>query len=526
MALSRRNVLLSIISLACLALAPAPGAKPGARPDGNSSALPPAPEGAIVIHVSTSTGVDGQDGKSPETAVKTVRRGQALLRDGQGDRLLLKCGDTFEEAFGNWNKSGASPEAPLVIGSYGDGPRPKVVSNQTVFNLYGKAPLLHDVVISNIHFRAAGRDPGAPDYDPAVPSGAAVRIVRPVHRLTIQDCRFEFFNGNLVLTGDKTRRLMEIAIKRCIVVDAYSSGGATSGQGLYADKVDGLTIEDCVFDHNGWNEKVPGATANLFRHNIYISHDTSDVRVTGNVIANGASHGLQMRAGGLCEGNLFVDNAIHAVLAGEDATFRGNVIVGGRDIDASNPRGFGVTIAAGKGLVDDNLLVHKPTTSGGAITVEHGKWSPETGVHVEIRDNIIYDWSGNALEVVDPVKSVRFVDNDVQRIAKGRRIVTIKKPVEQATFSGNRYHSEEPKRDKWFNTPTGYVPPEQWGTLMRDTSRLEQARYRDAARMLPKDFLAGAREEREGYTAAAAIAQLREAFGKSDAKRGTQAKRR
>ena len=510
-----RTLLLTALVASSLALAPAPRAtSAGAGKAPPSADLPPAPAGAILIHVSTTTGVDGRDGRSPATAVKTIRRAQALLRDGQGDRLLLKCGDTFEEAFGNWNKSGASPDAPLVIGSYGDGPRPRVVSDQTVFNLYGNAPLLHDVVISNIHFRAAGRDPDAPDFDPAAQSGSAIRIVRPVHRLTVQDCRFELFNGNLVLTGDKSRRLVEVTVRRCIVLDAYSTAGATSGQGLYADKVDGLTVEDCVFDHNGWNEKVHGAPANLFRHNIYISHDTSDVRVTGNVIANGASHGLQMRSGGLCEGNLFIDNAIHAVLAGEEATFRGNVLLGGRDIDASNPRGFGVTIAAGKGLVEDNLLLHKPVTTGGAITVEHGKWSPETGVHAEIKNNVIYAWSGNALEVVDPVKSVSFTDNDVQKIARGRRIVTIKKPVEQVTFSGNRYHSEDPKRDKWFNTPTGYVPPEQWGKLMRDTSRLEQARYRDAERGLPKDFLSDVRAEKPGVNVATAIEQLREAFGK------------
>src|SRR4051812_40417524 len=115
------------------------------------------PEPTITIHVSSNAGVDGQDGRSPEQAVKTIRRGQALLRNGRPDRLLLKRGDTFEETFGNWNKSGASPDEPLVIGAYGEGPRPKVVARETVFNLYGKQPLLHDLVISGIHFAAAGR---------------------------------------------------------------------------------------------------------------------------------------------------------------------------------------------------------------------------------------------------------------------------------------------------------------------------------------------------------------------------------
>ena len=493
----------------CVLAAPLWGAQ---DPQLDAGAADPAE--AAVIHVSTSTGADGNDGRSPETAVKTIRRGQALLRNGRGDRLLLKRGDTFEETFGNWNKSGASADAPLVIGAYGDGPRPKVRARESVFNLYGNQPLLHDLVISGIHFVAAGRDPAAADFDPAAPGGAAIRVVRAVHRLSIEDCRFEFFAGNLALTGSKDGRLKDVAVRRCVIVDAYSTAGH-SGQGLYSDKCDGLTIERCVFDHNGWNEKVPGALPNIFRHNIYISHDTSGVRVTGNVIANGASHGMQMRSGGLCEGNLFVDNAIHAFMGGEQAIFRGNVIVGGRDIDAKNPRGMGVMMAAGKGLVQDNLFLHKPTTAGGAIGVESGRWTPPTGVNADVRDNVIYRWSGNGLEVTAAAKSVSFRDNDVHVLGRSRKVITIKKPVGALAFSGNRYFAADASREKWFSLPDGFISPADWAARMRDDSRLEAARYPDPQRTLPADFLAGAREEKEGFTAAAAIARLREAFGRA-----------
>src|SRR5205823_11260695 len=93
-----------------------------------------APSPPVTIPVSSGTGVDGQDGLTAESAVKTIRRGQALLRNGQGDRLLLKRGDTFAEALGNWNKSGKSPDEPLVIGAYGEGPRPVVTAPETVLN--------------------------------------------------------------------------------------------------------------------------------------------------------------------------------------------------------------------------------------------------------------------------------------------------------------------------------------------------------------------------------------------------------
>lgn len=478
---------------------------------------PHAPAQSIVIHVSSSTGVDGQDGRSPDTAVKSIRRGQALLRNGEADRLLLKRGDTFEEIFGNWNKSGASPDEPLVIGAYGEGPRPKVVARDTIFNLYGNHPLLHDVLITGLHFVAAGRNPDGADYDPAAPGTNAIRVIRPVHRMTVDDCRFEFFNGNLIFSGDKSRRHQEITVRRCVVLDAYSTAGPFSGQGLYADKVDGLTIDRCVFDHNGWNEKVPGAVANIYRHNIYVSSDTTDVRVTGNVIARGASHGVQLRSGGVCEGNLFVDNAINAFMAGENAVFRGNVIVGGRDIDAKNPRGMGIMMSAGKGLIEDNLIVHKhsSTATGGAINVEVRKWTPPTGVHVEIKNNIVYDWAGNGLEVTQPVKSLTFRNNDVQRIlGKSRKVITVKKPVDVAVFSGNRYDAQGPPRDKWFNTVAGFVSPEQWMTTTGDDSRLERAEYPDAACSLAPDFLSRARACDKDHTAAAVVARLRDAFGR------------
>ncbi len=208
-----------------------------------SSPLPPPPADAIVIHVSTD-GVDGRDGRAPETAIRTLRRAVALVRNNSPDRILLRRGDTFEESFGNFNRSGRSPEEPLIIGSYGTGPRPKILSRETVFNLYGKGDL-HDLAIVGLHLVAAGRDPGAVDFDPgAIPDCMGVRVVKAVRGLRIEDCRVEKFGGNLILTGTKTARLTDVTVRRCLVLDAWSPGGEFSGQGLYADKVDGLTIED------------------------------------------------------------------------------------------------------------------------------------------------------------------------------------------------------------------------------------------------------------------------------------------
>ena len=60
---------------------------------------------------------------------------------------------------------------------------------------------------------------------------------------------------------------------------------ANRGQGLYADGVQGLLIEENVFDHNGWNESVAGAGPNMFNQSMYLNTLNTGVQVIGNIIA-------------------------------------------------------------------------------------------------------------------------------------------------------------------------------------------------------------------------------------------------
>ena len=54
-----------------------------------------------VIYVSSSTGSDSNTGLSPNSPLKTIAAGEALLRNGYPDQLLLKAGDTFvNQSFG------------------------------------------------------------------------------------------------------------------------------------------------------------------------------------------------------------------------------------------------------------------------------------------------------------------------------------------------------------------------------------------------------------------------------------------
>ena len=488
-------------------------------PDAGWTPLPPpdAAAGARVVYASSSAGKNTNDGLSPDAPVESLARAVSLLRDNVGDRLLLRAGDTFRESFGGWTKSGRSPAQPLLIGAYGQGPRPRVASTGSALSILSAA--VHDLALVGLHLTAAGRDPAAPDFDPAAPAGHGVRVIRPVTNLLVEDCRVDFFSSNFTLTaGDApAARLANVRVRRCLVLDAWSSGGAFSGQGLYASGCDGLLIEDNVFDHNGWSESVPGANANIFRHNLYLSADNTGAAVRGNVIANASSHGLQLRGGGVVEDNVFVDNALHCLLAGAAGAFRRNAVLGGRDIDAANPRGFGLTLACADGRADRNLFAHKPATTGGALAVQRNDWTPPGPMRAAFVANVVYGWSGNGLDVTGDCDLLEFVGNDLQRCVAGRKLFNARARVGRYRLAGNRYDSAEPKRERWFSTSGAFVPPDQWAAVTGDTSVARAVDYPDPARTLPAGFLAAARARGRGawdhaLAAAAVSRRLREGF--------------
>jgi hypothetical protein len=500
---------------------PQPSAPPPPPPpDSTGWTLIPPPDtaaGARVVYASSSAGKNTNTGLSPDAPVETLAKAITLLRDNAGDRLLLRRGDTFAESFGGWTKSGRSPDQPLLISAYGDGPRPRVASAATAFSvLTGE---LHDIALVGLHLTAARRDPASPDFDPAAPAGHGVRIIRPVTNLLIEDCRLDFFTTNLTLTADDAPggKVTNVTVRRCQVLDAYSTGGAFSGQGLYANHCDGVLIEENVFDHNGWNELVPGAAANIYRHNLYLSAANSAVTVRGNVIANGASHGLQLRAGGIVEDNLFLSNAVHCLLAGAAGVFRRNVVLGGRDIDAANPRGLGLVLACSDARSEHNLFAQKPMTSGNAFTVERNDWTPAGPMRAALVANTVYAWSGNGLEVSADCDLLEFAANDLQRLVPGRKVVTLKGKVARFGFAANRYDTAEPRPDRWFNLAGAYVPLDRWSAATGDTSRTQRLDYPDPDRTVPETFLAAARAQSrpawdDDLTATAACHALRSGF--------------
>jgi len=122
---------------------------------------------------------------------------------------------------------------------------------------------------------------------------------------------------------------------------------------LYAEFVSGLTITDNIFDHDGWNADVPGAGATIFNHDCYLHSSNTNCIVTGNTFSNAGSFGLQARAGGIVDNNLFINNpygfafglvnGATTAAGGVSGEAIGNVVMEPR-VDTANGWGIGAMI--------------------------------------------------------------------------------------------------------------------------------------------------------------------------------------
>jgi hypothetical protein len=235
----------------------------------------------------------------------------------------------------------------MVVGSYGVSPeRPLLrtggADGVTTTGGGGAPPTTEDVAFVGLHFWANG-------YDGSGSACSAVKILQPVKHMLFEDCEFEAYHTNLVLQGYGGIH-EDVRVRRCVIVDAYARHSANNGhpQGLYAYAVDGLLIEENLFDHNGWSDTVPDAGPDMFCHNLYINNGTFNVKVRGNIITNASSHGMQLRCGGEATNNLFVRNAIALSVGGGNnpepggvtGLVLGNVVLEGKDIVPSLPRGW------------------------------------------------------------------------------------------------------------------------------------------------------------------------------------------
>ncbi|NLF38745.1 right-handed parallel beta-helix repeat-containing protein [bacterium] len=491
-----------------------------------------------VIHVSSSSGSDTTGNGSITNPYATIAKGKSYLRSGNPDWLLLKKGDVWYETLGQLRASGRSAAEPMVIGSYGAGPRPMLKTGaanaMSTSGAGGGPPNTSYLVVMGLSCYAHTRDPESPEFAGCA-GGTGVSWLRGATNLLFEDCRFDSYVTGLVIQNTDGYGIFDVVIRRCVVVDSYSTN--SHSQGIYTAGINGLLAEENVIDHCGWNELLPGAEATIFNHNYYIQTSCRIVTVRGNILTRSASHGCQLRPGGILADNLIVQCALAGFAAGHESEcdysyVTGNVIMEGRDITPATRRGFGIELLPARVLntCEGNIIANKlPSVAGYAALTSY---SATNGCGFAIRRNTIVNWrtgNGGQLVVQTPYRCAEVRNNIIQETASDSRLFTHSGPTGDVSFASQLYHGTRPSNE-WFTLASTSYDLNGWSAQTGETdSRAFHVPFKDPTRSVASyhaslggsnsfdAFIAACRAQSKdtwdtNYTASAVIAYLREGF--------------
>lgn len=396
-------------------------------PDGALDTDAPAPErDALTVYVSTTDGHDGNKGTSPNAPLATLGRATAMMRDGHGDSMLLKRGDEWTESFGEWTLSGESPDAPMVIGCYGEeGARPTILTaGATPGIVVPKETKVSNLVLRGLRFLAFERSPGSPAFRITGDRPVGIQWDGGGKNVLLEDCAIEAYAVGIALNATADAPLENVTIRRCLVAECYAED---ESHGIHAVHVNGLKMDQCVLDFNGWHPVVRRSGEGLHRPignaGIRAEPTVQDVNVTGSVIARCSGSGLDLAAGGIVEGCLITGNAVGVYVGrtdeppakGANARIAGNVFASGAD-PTDGVGGRGVVMANVRGVeVSGNAFIGNQAQSHETAFAVHVLGRIERGsigsADVLIKNNTMCNWSGYRLE---PAASVRYEMSDIR----------------------------------------------------------------------------------------------------------------
>jgi hypothetical protein len=506
-----------------------------------------------TVYVSSSEGSDSNNGLSSDHPVRSLAKAASLVRDNAPDHMLLKAGDSWTENL-SWGKSGRNAQEPLVIGSYGSGARPMIkAGSRTALDVAGGD--VDHLAIMGIHFFAHTRDPDAPGFQRSTAS-YGIRFVAGTDGVLIEDVVVDQFTNNILFQGYGGAQ-NNVKIRRSVITDAYGLEGKS--QGMYATDISGLLMEENVFDHNGWNSDVSGGGATALSHNLYIAADCDNVVIKGNIFADASSHGLQARAGGLIQDNLFLRNPIHMSFGlvngsqikagGVSGTVENNVFMETRAIGNSY-RGWAIELGNIKSATVRNNVISDDGGRGGAAAFSLGFGSnvsnSSQGVGINnlvIEDNLVHKWTQGVTLAgglrpggsgYTSLNNLTVRDNEFQKVNwQYHHIVShwMSANASEENWSNNRYY-EDTTTAEWFGIGGSKTSLDAWRNRLEPTAQNVQVNYsapdRDigtyaasiGAGSSMATFLSQARRQggdswRTNLTARSVNSYIRAGFGKS-----------
>lgn len=228
-------------------------------------------------------------------------------KPSRSDWILHERGYTYTRgSTNNGYVRGEDELHPLVFGSYGTGPRPKWSGGLNwndpgwryvaFLDIDGKAAIFRHcfyIICENSIFGYSGSESQIADSNYVTYNGVTINNTAPAP-----------------VPGSTSFWKAREAI-----VGLYSSGSY------------GAYVRNCGLDHNGWGDgydfnrsmALP-RSPNSLAHNGYFTTNTIGTEWKNNLITRGASCGLQNRAGGQYEGNVFLDNNLQTSVSAGDET--------------------------------------------------------------------------------------------------------------------------------------------------------------------------------------------------------------
>lgn len=294
--------------------------------------------------------------------------------------------------------TGEDPLHPVHITSYGEGAKP-IITNE----IFAFAQSAENVVISDL----------------SLTDGVSILEANNIIFDSV-DVTNDGFGMVIQNTGNFTLRDSSI-------YDSYQlsppGGGAywagnEFASGLYVSDVDGLLVEDSLFDHNGWADDyrydlsaAGGKNPNMFSHNVYIDANNAEVTFRDNITMQGSATGAQVRSGGFIEDNLFIDNNVAANFHGGDSFGAGNVghfslftdnviTSAGYRTSSSDSQGAvsqGVDTRGMDSTLLDNIIAHlaDPNNAAEIAQKSDGQTALNIGNPAHYDDTIIHNWLGS-----------------------------------------------------------------------------------------------------------------------------------
>lgn len=328
-----------------------------------------------IIYVSSSTGSDNNDCLSQSSPCKSLGAATEKMRSGKPDHLYLKAGDRWRGQSISGIQSGRSPSEPSVVAFYGQGPRPVIeTASGNALKIVNKA--LQNVSIIGLHIYAYKHDPAHPEFTGKHKDGDKVALLGAHSNFLIEDCVFDFVE---IVIQDWQGKPSNFTLRRNVFTGTYYDQSSYDRNGrpsnLFVKGINGLLIEENVFDYGGWNPKVKGAGANMYNHNLYIQYENvgNSIVVENNIITRASSHGVHGRPGGRYENNFFGRNSIslqmgyngHPLPKGTFAKALNNVVTEGHSMYK------GVDPCSGNNLCTPALWgITTADIGGGAVTVK------------------------------------------------------------------------------------------------------------------------------------------------------------